>query len=154
MHERLIKRGTEEGHTMNWWGTKWVRSLSNCRKISGLLGRRASLEGTDDWHPLKIFFVNTRFIYDFLYYTESHNIPGLLILIDFEKAFDSISWDFIYKDLQYFNFGNYIINWINILNTDFNACVLQSGFMSKQCFIQRGCRQGDPVAPYLFLLCA
>ena len=39
---------------------------------------------------------NTRFIYDLLYYTESHNIPGLLILIDFEEAFDSISWDFIY----------------------------------------------------------
>ena len=30
---------------------------------------------------------NTRNINDLMYYTESHNIPGLLILIDFEKAF-------------------------------------------------------------------
>ena len=35
---------------------------------------------------------NTRFIYDLMAYTESKNIPGLLMLIDFEKAFDSILW--------------------------------------------------------------
>ena len=97
---------------------------------------------------------NTRFIYDSKYYTESHNIPGLLILIDFEKAFDSISWDFIYQVLQYFHFGNYIINWVKFLNTNLNACVLQSGFLSKQFLIQRWCRQGDPLNQYLFLLCA
>jgi hypothetical protein len=28
-----------------------------------------------------------------LQFTEENDIPGLLILIDFEKAFDSISWD-------------------------------------------------------------
>ena len=35
---------------------------------------------------------NTRFIYGLMAYTESKNIPGLLMLIDFEKAFDSILW--------------------------------------------------------------
>ena len=82
-----------------------------------------------------------------MYYTESQNIPGLLILIDSEKAFDSVSWDFIYQVLHYFNFGNYIINWLKILYTNVNACVLQGGFLSEQFLIQRGCRQGDPLAP-------
>ena len=27
------------------------------------------------------------------------NIPGMLLLVDFEKAFDSISWKFMYKCL-------------------------------------------------------
>ena len=40
---------------------------------------------------------NTRLIYDMLQYTEENDIPGLLILIDFEKAFDSLSWTFIHK---------------------------------------------------------
>jgi hypothetical protein len=40
-------------------------------------------------------------------FTESNNIPGLLVLIDFEKAFDSISWEFIYKVLNYFGFEDY-----------------------------------------------
>ena len=34
-------------------------------------------------------------IYDIMQYTEDENIPGLLLLIYFEKAFDSVSWLFI-----------------------------------------------------------
>ena len=52
------------------------------------------------------------------------------------------------------DFGDYIIQWIKILNTNFKATILQSGFLSKQFDIQRGCRQGNPVAQYLFILCA
>ena len=39
----------------------------------------------------------TRLVYDMLQYTENYQIPGMLVLIDFQKAFDSISWNFIYK---------------------------------------------------------
>ena len=87
-------------------------------------------------------------------YTDNENIPGLLVLIDFEKAFDSMSWSFIYKVLQFFGFGNTIIDWVKILNNDFKAAVLQCGFLSEQFNIQRGCRQGDPIAPCLFIICA
>ena len=34
------------------------------------------------------------FIYDIMQYTEGNNIPGLLLSVDFEKAFDSMSWSF------------------------------------------------------------
>ena len=33
------------------------------------------------------------------------NKPGLLMFVDFEKAFDSIEWAFIERALNYFNFG-------------------------------------------------
>ena len=39
---------------------------------------------------------STRLIYDLLYCSEKYNIPGLLMAIDFEKAFDSTSWSFLY----------------------------------------------------------
>lgn len=51
---------------------------------------------------------NIRLVYDIMHFTEYNDIPGLLMLIDFEKAFDSISWNFIYKALEFF--GLWTIN--------------------------------------------
>ena len=35
-----------------------------------------------------------------------------MVLIDFEKAFDSMSRSFINKVLEFFGFGEYIVAWI------------------------------------------
>ena len=97
---------------------------------------------------------NTRLIYDLMHYTEIKNIPGLLMLVDFQKAFDSVSWNFLNKVLNLFNFGENIIKWINIFNTNISAYVSQYGTLTKKISIQKGCRQGDPLSSYLFLICA
>ena len=96
---------------------------------------------------------NTRIIYDVLHNTIDKHIPGILLLIDFEKAFDSISWRFMYKTLEFFGFGTDLIKWVSVLYKEAKLCVLQNGIFSKFFFIGRGCRQGDPVSPYLFNLC-
>ena len=96
----------------------------------------------------------TRLIYDLMFYTQKHKIPGLLMQIDFQKAFDSVSWKFLYSVLENFGFDEKFINWIKLFNNDISAYVLQCGFLSRPISIQRGCRQGDPIAPYLFLLAA
>ena len=46
---------------------------------------------------------------------KKQNIPGMLLLIDFEKAFDSLSWTFIEKALDLFNSKISIKNWIRTL---------------------------------------
>ena len=45
-------------------------------------------------------------------YLENKQKPGLLMLIDFEKAFDSISWKFMYNVLKFLGFPSDYINWI------------------------------------------
>lgn len=97
---------------------------------------------------------NIRIIYDLFYYTEKENIPALLLLVDFEKAFDSVSWVFINKVLNYFNFGPSFQRWINLFLKNIKSCVHINGHLSQWFFLQRGCRQGDPISPYIFLLCA
>ena len=97
---------------------------------------------------------STRLVYDIMNYTEKKQKTGLLMLIDFEKAFDSISWKFLYKVLNHYNFSSEFIKWINIFNTEITATVLQVGFLSDFFPIKRGCKQGDPIAPYLFIICA
>lgn len=96
----------------------------------------------------------TRLIYDIMDFTENNNIPGLLVLIDFEKAFDSISWKFMYNVLEFMGFGRDFIQWIKIFNSDITAYIIQSGYLSDPLNIERGCRQGDPISVYMFLLCA
>ena len=97
---------------------------------------------------------NIRLIYDVLFETKNQELPGLILSIDFEKAFDTVSWEFIERVLQYFNFGPSHISWIKPFQTGSESCIIQNGFMSDFLNLKRGCRQGDPVSPYIFILCA
>ena len=45
------------------------------------------------------------------------NIPGLLVLIDFQKAFDTVEWKFLFRSLKSYNFGPTFRSWIKILYT-------------------------------------
>ena len=47
--------------------------------------------------------------------TELQDISGILILLDFRKAFDTIEWNFIQQTLSLCNFGPCIKQWIETL---------------------------------------
>ena len=89
--------------------------------------------------------------YDIMDYAKNNNKAGLLLLIDFEKAFDSISHSFIIKSLKYFGFG--FIKWINLLLNDISSCINHCGNITDRFKVGRSCRQEDPISPYLFILC-
>ena len=43
--------------------------------------------------------------FDVMDLTLKENVPGLLIFIEFQKAFDSLEWNFLLSCLEAFNFG-------------------------------------------------
>lgn len=55
-----------------------------------------------------------RLVSDLIEKTKRDNIPGLLVLLDFEKAFDLLEWNFIDSTFIYFGFGESIINWFKL----------------------------------------
>ena len=63
------------------------------------------LIGDDQKGFLKSRYIeeNIRLLYDTLLYAKQHQIPGRLLIVDFEKAFDSVAWSFIEKSLLKFN---------------------------------------------------
>ena len=93
-------------------------------------------------------------MYDIIFECENRGIDGLILLVDFEKAFDSLSWRFIHQVLKKYNFGNNFIKWINMFQQGSNSRIILNGNLSDAFNLYRGCRQGDPISPYLFILCS
>ena len=84
-----------------------------------------------------------------MHFTEANHIPGLLLLVDFEKAFDSVTWSFIYKVIEYFVFGNSLIALIKLFNHNVKLNGNQRGNLSSFINIGRGSRQGDSASTFL-----
>jgi exonuclease III len=97
---------------------------------------------------------NLRLLYDITHYLQNKQMPGLLVSLDFEKAFDSINWKYMHQVLKVFGFGEDICQWILAFYSNIKSSVIVNGKASQNFDIKRGCRQGDPISPYLFILCA
>ena len=70
-----------------------------------------------------------RSIEDILDYTKRYQIEGRLVSIDFKKAFDSVSRDFLFQTrLSAFHFGPWFKQWIQTCYTNISSCVLNNGF--------------------------
>ena len=95
---------------------------------------------------------NVRLLNDIMEYTESKKLPGILLFIDFRKAFDTIEWNFIHKCIELYNFGPNIRRWISILYNNVESGVMNAGFMTNYFKVSRGIRQGCPLSPLLFVL--
>ena len=93
-----------------------------------------------------------RSIFDIMVFTAKENIPGSLLFIDFQKAFDSVEWEFLIESLKKFNFGRDFLQWVKTFYNNIQSCVINNGVSSNFFTLERGVRQVDPLSPYLFII--
>ena len=110
-------------------------------------------------HPNQTGYVNGRQIFhsvrllqDIMDISVKKNIHGMLIFIDFLKAFDTLEWDFMFKALEHFNFGNQYIAWVKMIYNDISSSIINNSVTSPYFSLSRGVRQGDPLSGYLFII--
>ena len=94
---------------------------------------------------------NIRTVWDLIEVSKLTKKSAYILFIDFEKAFDSVSFDFLLKCLKKCNLGSFVEH-IKTLYNGINSCVSFKGSQSGYFAINRGVRQGDPLAAFLFLL--
>lgn len=75
-----------------------------------------------------------------------------LFKVDFEKAFDSVNWNYLDSIMEQMQFGVTWRHWIRGCLSSSRASVLVNGTPSDEYPISKGVKQGDPLSPFLFIL--
>ncbi|RVX21695.1 Transposon TX1 uncharacterized 149 kDa protein [Vitis vinifera] len=79
---------------------------------------------------------------------------GVILKIDFEKAYDHVSWDFLDQVLEKKGFSPRWRKWMRGCLSSVSFAVLVNGNAKGWVKTFRGLRQGNPLSPFLFTLVA
>lgn len=104
--------------------------------------------------PGRTIFENLSLLRDILDYVNITDETGVLLNLDQEKAFDRVDRNFLLNTLKRFGFGPVFQRWISTLYCNAKMKVLVNGFLTDEIPLERGVRQGDPLSPLLYVLCA
>ena len=93
-----------------------------------------------------------RLIDDVIEYVEVCNKTGAILALDYKKAFDSISKEYLLHCFKIFGFGDDFIRWVETLMSETESAVIHYGWISEFFPVLSGVRQGCPFSCVAFIL--
>ena len=93
-----------------------------------------------------------RLFSDILQVTDFLKLRWLVVIVDIQKAFDSVNHLFLITALKKFGFGETFMKWIQILLRNQESCIINGGTTTKYFKLEKGTIQRDPISAYLIIL--
>ena len=127
----IEKKGKDRFLIENWRPISLVKINVDAKVMSKVVATRINNILPSIIHHNQTGFIKdcyigeiVRSIFNIMDFTVEENIPGLLIFIDFQEAFDSLEWNFLLRCLQSFNFGSSLIRWVFTFYKNIQSCVI------------------------------
>jgi hypothetical protein len=149
----LYKKGQRED-LRNWRPISLLNS--DIKILSKLLANRLKkvlpdIIHTDQTGCIQGRFIgqNIRLIQDLINKSDDDEV---FLLLDQEKAFDRVDWNWLFKVLEKFGFTNKYVSWLKVMYKSMKSCILTNGYTSEFFSISRGIRQGDSLSALLYVI--
>lgn len=84
-----------------------------------------------------------------LHWAKSSKQPIVFLKLNFSKAYDKVSWHFLFHAMKKMRMSGTFISWVKLLFD--NATIDVNGSLDEEFPIERGVTQGCHLVPYLFL---
>lgn len=101
----------------------------------------------------RTIFDNVHLLRNIIDYVDQKNLGACFICLDQEKAFDRVSWSYLYDTLAAFGFPQEFVRWIQLLYTDISSSVIVNNYISNAFPVNRGVRQGCSLSMLLYVIC-
>ena len=153
----LLPKGGDRQHLTNW---RLITLLNTSYKIvAKALQLWLQNVLVDVISPKQSAFLPRRYILDnvllqaeTIAWAKQSQQDLIFLKLDFQKAHNSISWEFLFQVMVKLNMPKYFVQATKLLFRDARASVCINNCLTETLPIQHGLRQGCPVAPFLFLI--
>ena len=103
------------------------------------LARRVNHIITEIIHPDQTGFITQRYygnnlqhLLNIISHQKEEKSESMIMSLDAQKAFDRVSWQYLFQTLKRLKFGPYFLNWIQTLYSSPQAAVKVNGYRSQR----------------------